>query len=130
MASLCRISIALAAALAAATPAAAADFWSARHVHGSVFALVDDQWAELQDGDDVASGVAVRTLQAGSVELVRHNESLGLAAGTVVRATATGGAVTVEQFAGRLSLTNIGTAYYTLKTPSNVATANGASFDS
>ena len=71
-------------ALTIAAPARAADIWVAANVHGSVFELLNDQWRELKNGDGIASGIAVRTLQAGRVRLVRQ----GAAGRIAVRFTA------------------------------------------
>ncbi len=108
-------------------PATAADLWVAARVHGSVLALADGQWSELDEGDGVPNGMAVRTLQAGRVVLVRRDEALALDTDTAVRTTIVGDWVTVEQFAGVLSLSDPGSTRYRLVTPGLTATARGAS---
>jgi hypothetical protein len=96
-------------ALAAISPAGAADsqagaFWVVADVHGAVLALVGGQWRALRRGDRIGSGIAVRTLQTGSVRLRRGTEEIGLAADTVVRPTVIGGRSTVEQYTGVVRL--------------------------
>lgn len=95
-------------ALAWIGSAAAADSWVVTDVHGAVLALVGDEWREVSSGDRIASGIAVRTLQAGSATLRRGDEELGLAANTVVRPTAAGGHPMVEQYTGVVTLVETG----------------------
>jgi hypothetical protein len=117
-------------ALTAVAPAEAADIWIAAHVRGSVFALVDNQWTELRNGDGVASGIAVRTLQAGHVQLLRRGELLQLDPNSAIRASAGGDTLTVEQYGGVLTLNEAGGSRYQLITPAFVATVSGASLTS
>jgi hypothetical protein len=95
-------------ALVSITPARAADSWLVTEVHGAVLALVGDEWRELNSGDLIGSGVAVRTLQAGSVKLRREGEVIGLSANTVVRPRATGGRPVIEQYTGVVTLLKTG----------------------
>lgn len=95
-------------ALVSITPARAADSWLVTEVHGAVLALVGDEWRELNSGDLIGSGVAVRTLQAGSAKLRREGEVIGLAPNTVVRPRATGGRPVLEQYTGVVTLLRTG----------------------
>jgi hypothetical protein len=94
--------------LAAVPSARAADAWLVTDVHGAVLALVDGQWRELNSGDRIRSGIAVRTLQAGSAKLRRGGEEIGLAANTVVRPIAVGGRPAIEQYTGVVTLVETG----------------------
>ena len=114
-------------ALTIAAPARAADIWVAANVHGSVFELLNDQWRELKNGDGIASGIAVRTLQAGRVRLVRQGQVLALDPNTAIVATGGGAGVTVQQYAGTVTLTGADVARAQLVTPAVVATISGAS---
>jgi hypothetical protein len=95
-------------ALASITPARAADSWLVTEVHGAVLALVGDEWREINSGDRIGSGIAVRTLQAGSAKLHRAGEVIGLAANTVVRPRAAGGRSILEQYTGVVTLLKTG----------------------
>jgi hypothetical protein len=95
-------------ALVSIAPARAADSWLVTEVHGAVLALVGDEWREVNSGDRIGSGVAVRTLQAGSAKLRRADEVVGLAANTVVRPRAVGGRPFLEQYTGVVTLLKTG----------------------
>jgi hypothetical protein len=95
-------------ALVPIAPAQAADSWLVTEVHGAVLALVGDEWREINSGDRIGSGVAIRTLQAGSAELRRAGEVIGLAANTVVRPRAGDGRPILEQYTGVVTLLKTG----------------------
>jgi hypothetical protein len=95
-------------ALVSITPARAADSWLVTEVHGAVLALVGDEWREVNSGDRISSGVAIRTLQAGSARLRHAGEVIGLGANTVVRPRATGGRPILEQYTGVVTLLRTG----------------------
>jgi len=122
----CGVLIAFAVALTAA-PATAADAWLAANVRGTVLMQLGSQWTEIENGDSVANGLPVRTLQAGRVELRRRAEVLQLAPNTVIRPNDTGSMVTVEQYAGQLTLIESRGRKYQLVTPSFTASTGGAS---
>src|SRR5665213_395170 len=113
-----------------AGPAFAADLWIAGDLHGSVVTLVNNQWAELLDGDHIASGATVRTLDRGHVVLSRGNETLQLGPQATIRSTTSGDSITIEQFAGSISFTNPGTAHYTLVLSNLTAILTSVSLDS
>ena len=114
-------------ALAMVAPVRAADAWAAADVHGSVLALIAGQWLEIKRGDAVGSGVAVRTLQAGSLVLKRGGETLRLGHDTTIRPSVAGGAVTIEQYSGVLSMLEPGRGGTRLVTPGFVAAPAAAS---
>jgi hypothetical protein len=107
-------------------PATAAEPWVAANVQGAVLMQLGDQWTEVATGDSIASGLPVRTLQHGHVELRRRAELLELAPNTVMRVGDDGARGTVEQFAGELTLIESRGRPYRLVTPAFTAATGGA----
>jgi hypothetical protein len=93
----------LAAAFALlASPALAA--WTAVSASGGVLLLQDGEWTDLPVGSEVASGVPVRTLQSGRVELSDGGLTLQLGSDSAVQVDEAEGGVLVTQFAGTVLL--------------------------
>src|SRR5437868_15202193 len=97
--------IGLCLALPFASQARAADLWIVDNLRGSVVALLDGNWREIDAGETIAPGTALRTLQAGGADLRRGADVFTLGPNTAVRPSAPSEETELDQYAGTLTVT-------------------------
>jgi hypothetical protein len=101
--------------------------WTATSVHGTVLMLSQGEWLEVAEGESVASGEAVRTLQAGRVQLERGRDLIVMAPDTAVLLDADKrpGRTTIEQYSGTLEIVADKGARVMVHTPAFTADTTG-----
>ena len=104
----------------------AADLWTVNNVRGSVLALIDGSWREVDEGDLIAPDTALRTLQAGGVELRRGADVFSLGPDTAIRPSTPSGDTELDQYAGILTVTTRSGAHYRVTTPAFIVTQSRA----